>query len=386
MKRVYWRPQKCSATSLALVALLAVTGIAVVELVKVNGKQRLADEKTAAAQLAADCYDVIRHERVSRGYAIDPELDPTQSGMIGLATSPVTSIAGHLKSKQASVNPNFAAAIVQMLDDAGVQRGDQIAVGYTGSLPALNVALCAACESMGVKPIIVASATSSQFGANYPDLFWIDMERILREQGLIECRASAVSVGGYQDRGLQFSNKGLSLIRAAIDRSGIALLSPADFADSIEQRMDIYHRIAAGRPIKAYVNIGGGTVSVGKRLGKEMYRSGVNLEPPAGAGEIDSVMTRFAGMGVPVIHLVDVQRLAKQHGLPAELATSPVVGQGELFVRRRTSRVLAAFVLVIILLALRSIMLTDWSHRFMQRLCAWTGRSIPAGQEPEWMV
>ncbi len=396
MKRLYWRPQKCSTTALVLVAALAATGMVAVELVRVRDTTPLVSEKLAAAHLATDCFDVIRQERLARGYALDPELDPTRSGVIGLTVSPVTSIAGHLESKRASVNPNFAAAVVQMLHEAGVKPGDQIAVGYTGSLPAINTAVCAACEAMHVEPIVIASATSSQFGANFPDLLWIDLERILQQQGLIHFRSQAVSIGGYQDRGLQFSDEGMQLIHAAIDRSGLELLEPTDFADSIDQRMAIYQRVAAGRPIKAYINIGGGTVSVGKAIGKQMYQPGLNLQPPPGATDIDSVMTRFAKTGTPVIHMVEIRRLARQYNLPTELATMPSPGEGELFGAQRSSRLLAALVLVAILLSLRSIVLTDWSYQLAQRLRQWIGPSgigakasldaAAVQREPEWMV
>ncbi len=247
MKRLYWRPQKCTPTALALVALLAAGGMVAVELLPVQRATALHDQKLAAAHLADDCFQAIRQQREARGYAVDPQLDPTRSGLLGLPASAVTSIRGHLASKQASLNPNFAAAVVQMLHDAGVQPGDQIAVGYTGSLPALNVSVCAACAAMELKPVIIASASSSQFGANFPDLLWVDMERTLRERQLIQCRPVAVSIGGYQDRGTQFSDSERELIDAAIERSGIPRLHCEGYADSLEQRMAIYEAAARAR-------------------------------------------------------------------------------------------------------------------------------------------
>ena len=127
MKRLYWRPQKCSQTALLMIAALAVVGMAMVEFFPVRDNTPLAAAKLAAARRAAECFDAIRSERLARGYPLDAEIDPTGSGVLGLTASPVTSITGHLASKQASLNPNFAAAIVQMLHEAGVQPGDLIA-------------------------------------------------------------------------------------------------------------------------------------------------------------------------------------------------------------------------------------------------------------------
>jgi poly-gamma-glutamate system protein len=386
MKRLYWRPQKCSRTALLIVALLAMAGMLAVQVLQVRDHTPLAKEKLAAAKLAGICFDVIRQERAARGYSIDPETDPTGSGVVGLTKSPVTSIAGHLESKQTSINPNFAAAVVQMLRDAGVERGDQIAIGCSGSFPALNTAVCAACEAMQVRPIIIASAAASQYGANYPDLLWVDMERILNERGLISFRAQAASVGGYEDRGLGMSSEGRELIHSAIERNGLTCLDSEDFVEAIDQRLAIYERVADGRPIQAYINIGGGSVSVGRALGKKLYRPGLNVEPPPGATEIDSVMTRFAETGVPVIHLVEIRDLARQYELPETPAVTPPPGDGTLFGRRHPSRWLAAIVLAGLLLALRCVVLTDWGHRLSSRLRDWTGRPAPAGREPEWMV
>jgi poly-gamma-glutamate system protein len=50
--------------------------------------------------------------------------------MIGLATSPITSTTGYLKVKQTTVNPNWAAVLVDMLKRAGVKEGDAIATSF----------------------------------------------------------------------------------------------------------------------------------------------------------------------------------------------------------------------------------------------------------------
>lgn len=387
MKRLYWRPQKVSQTALLLVAAIALFGLFAVEMLTVHQSTPRAAEKLEAAKLAEEYFHVIRGARAERGYPLNPELDPSRSGLIGLTVSPVTSINGHLGSKQTSINPNFAAAIVQMLNEAGVRSGDRIAVGCSGSFPALNASVYAACCAMDVDPIIVASAAASQFGANYPDLLWIDMERILYERGLIDFRAQAASIGGAEDRGLKMSDEGRGLIHEAIERNGLTFVDSEEFVGGIDQRMAIFERQAAGKPVKAYINVGGGTVSVGRTIGKKMYDPGLNIDPPPGATDIDSVMTRFAKAGTPVIHLVEIRDLAKQFELPEAPAITPAAGDGPLFGRQGPSRWLAALVLLIILLSVRAVVLTDWGHKLAERLRDCTGLPATASQrEPEWMV
>ena len=48
----------------------------------------------------------------------------------------------------------------------------------------------------------------------------------------------------------------------------------ADFTANIDERMELYQDAAEGQPIKAYINVGGGMVSVGKNIGKLMFQSG----------------------------------------------------------------------------------------------------------------
>jgi len=217
----------------------------------------------------------------------------------------------------------------------------------------MNVALCAAIETMELEPIVIASAASSQYGANLPNLLWLDMERLLHERGVISFRSSAASIGGYEDRGLGMSASSREWMRGAIARNGLELLEAESFGASLEQRMEIYQRQAGDQPIKAYVNIGGGTVSTGRALGKKLFTPGLNVALPPQAEQIDSVMTRFARQGVPIVHLVGITPLAREYGFPLPPERRPEVGTGSIYVRKAYNRWLAGIALVMIVGAVR---------------------------------
>ena len=102
--------------------------------------------------------------------------------------------------------------------------------------------------------------------------------------------------------------------------------------------MKLYEDAAEGQPIKAYINVGGGTVSVGKNVGKLMFRPGLNTRPPRHVREIDGVMPRFINEGVPVIHVVHINALANRYTLPLEPATAPPIGDGRRVLRASTTR------------------------------------------------
>jgi poly-gamma-glutamate system protein len=367
MKRVYWRPQGVSRRALLLIALIALGALTLVERFPVQTKQPYHDDKLAAARLTRDAFKLIRTEKQRLGIPIDAEGDPHQTGMIGTALTPVTSNTGYLSAKRASINPNFAAVLVQMLRRAGVERGDLIAVGASGSFPALNVASFAAIQTLGIEPIVISSASSSEWGANDVSFLWIDMERVLAEHQVFGFRSVAASFGGMDDRGYGMSKDGRSLLSAAIERNGLTKIEPRTVVEAIERRMEIYREIAGERPIKAYLNIGGGTASVGTQIGKKQFKPGLNLVPPRGAGLMDSVMLRFAERGTPVIHVTGISQLAKRHGLrPNSDGAVPPVGEGEIYVKAEYNRWLALGGIIAVLAAMLAFIRLDVGLRILR--------------------
>lgn len=368
MKRLYWRPQGISRSILVLIALVSLMGLLAVEFLKTERKQPYYYEKFQAAQIALEAMVIIQTERLDQGEEIDPELDPARSGLIGSPMTSVTTVTGWVAAKQTSVNPNFAAAIVEMLKEAGVQKGDVIAVGASGSFPALNICVYAAARAMEVQSIIISSVSASQFGANDPDFLWIDMERVLHESNpdRFPYQTVAASLGGVDDRGLGMSKEGRQALNTAIERNGIILIKPQDFKDSIDKRMAIYAQKAGAEAIKAYINIGGGTISVGTATGKRMFQPGLNLRKTSRVRYTDSVMARFIDQGVPVIHLTKIEELAVQYGFPIQPTTIPAPGEGLVFYRNEYNQGLAWVVLVVILVSLYAFIRSEVGYRILQ--------------------
>jgi poly-gamma-glutamate system protein len=362
MKKLYWRPQRLSIRVLVLIALVAAGSLGGVETCRVKEKQRYYSEKRRAARLALRAFQMIKAARLRRGLAIDLETDPAQSGLIGVLLSPVTTNTGHLTAKQTSVNPNFAAVVVDMLLRAGVQPGDTVALGISGSFPALNICALAAVQTLKLNPLTVASAGSSQWGANHPRMMWPDIEGMLVENKLLTHRSLAVSWGGIDDRALGVNEEGRRLIENAIRRNDFPLLDVGSYDDSLEKRMTLYQEDAGEGEIKAYVNVGGGTTSVGTKVGRDLFRPGLNRRLPRGP-QIDSVMRRFAERDIPVIHLGHVGRLAERYGLELTPTVMPPVGRGKIFVREAYNVWLALGALGLVIALLVLFLRLDWGYR-----------------------
>lgn len=352
MKRLYWQALGVPRSAAVSVALVALAGLVLVEAFPVQRKQPWYEDKVAAARRAREALAVIKTERIRRGIPIDPATDPAASGLIGSPLTPVTSNTGYLDAKQITVNPNFAAVLVHLLRRAHLQKGDVVAVGVSGSFPALNIATYAALQMLGVQPIIITSTAASEWGANEPSFMWPDMEHLLHDKHVFSFRSVAASLGGIDDRGFGMSQEGRDMLTRAIERNALPRIDSKSVADAIQRRMTIYEREAKNRPIKAYVNVGGGSASVGTHIGKKQLQPGVNLEPPHAETLMDSVMLRFLARDVPVVHVTQIKQLARAHGLPLRPGSVPRVGEGKVYVRPEYSRVIAALALAAIVAVL----------------------------------
>ncbi len=366
MKKLYWRPTRIMWQIHVLIATVAILGILSVEYFKIKVKRPHYSEKIEAARIMKRGMDVIKHYRIYMNGPIDREVDPLETGMIGKLISPITSNTGVLEAKQATVNPNWAAVMVHLLRKAGVKKGDTVAAGFSGSFPALNLATLAAAEALDLRVVAITSAAASTWGANVPELSWLDMERILKENNVVRNRSVAASLGGTKDRAVGMGKDGREMLRDIINRNGVEFINLKDENENLAKRMDIYFSKAEGAPIEAFVNVGGGTISVGTKIGKKLFHPGLNRRPPARALVLDSVMSRFAKEGVPMIHMTNIRYLAEKYGIPFEYQKSQRPGDGPLFSSYEYNQVLVIFVLAVIVIFLFLFMRMGYGYRLFQ--------------------
>jgi poly-gamma-glutamate system protein len=352
MKRIYWRPRGVSTNELLVISAVSIAALVVVQIFPERTSEAYLQQMLEASRLASEAMDAVREERVKRRIPVDPIADPTGSGLIGVAMSDVTSNTGNLLAKQTTINPNWAAVLVQLLREAGVGEGDTVAVGVSGSFPALNLSLYAAMATLRLEPIVISSLSGSQWGANHPKFLWTDMERVLHQRKLFPFRSVAISLGGAEDRALGLSEGGIALLQSAVRRNKLPFIEPQNYAESVVERMALYRDASGGKPIRAYVNVGGGTSSVGTRRSKFAFQPGVNRQTPPKAALIDSVMARFLDEGIPVVHLLQINRMAQRYGLPLAPQVRPPVGSGQVFLLRRYSSLLTGAALATVVASL----------------------------------
>ncbi len=293
------------------------------------------EQQLDAARLMARSLVTIKASRVARGLAIDRAIDPNETGIIGDEFSPLTTSLGDVEAKRTTTNPAFAALLVKYFREAGLSRGDVVAVGASGSFPSFLLATLSASRILDLDPVVIYSVGASMYGANLPGFTFVDMLDGLRATGLLPYRLTAVSPGGYRDegKGVLFDEGGTTLIDET-RRSGLPIIDAPSLSDSIRARLRVYDQARPGRPVRCFVNIGGAAASFGNTPASLTFPNGLvrrlaEVPPDPTRG----LVFEFASRGVPVIHLLFVRGLARDNQLPYDPVPLPPVGDGGVYER-----------------------------------------------------
>ena len=290
----------------------------------------------------------LRSSYASRGFQFDEVLDPNHTGLIGPEVTDMVTTLGSIEAKRSTTNPNIAGLIVGMLKESGVIRGDTIAVGCSGSFPALAVAAISASQALGIHPVMVVSLGSSSFGANRTDWTLLDILESMQKAGLTEVIPAAVSLGGAKDVGGEFDTETKSALRKKITAAGISFLNESDLQRNVAGRMALYFGPSGKRKISAFVNIGGSFADLGTDPIVLKLEPGVNrtMKLPEHE-ERYGVVFAMAKRHIPVIHLLHMKGLLSKYGLPWDPVPLPVVAEvGNVQERSGISTVTVAIVFV----------------------------------------
>ncbi len=363
-----WRLDNRRRFILLLLAVTALLMQAVLDKTRTPTRQWDYDLKMEAATRAERAFAAVREHRGLEGASLDLVNDPAGTGLIGPEISLITNAAGDLDAKLTSLNPNFAAVLVQYFRQAGLGPGDPVAIAVSGSFPGMNICLYAAMETMELRPVVITSVGASNWGANSPEFTWLDMETLFFERGIFHTRSDAATFGGGNDMGRGMSPAGRRLLRESIDRNKIPYLGSVNIEHAIDKRMALYRDLSQGRAFRLFVNVGGGVASVGNRHNKTLLPEGLNFSLKPHNWPRKGTLILFAEKGVPVVHLLRIINLARANGLPLAPDFQPQPGQGEIFVRDMYRWPLAAAFLVVYCLACILILAPEIRRGLFDRL------------------
>lgn len=286
--------------------------------------------QVAAAQQLESCFAAVRDYKQELGIPMSED-DLHETGMIGLPYTGITTTQGALESKRTAAWPDMAALCVRMLYEAGVRPGDTVGAGFSGSFPGMNLAVVAACESMGVTLICITSVGASTYGANNPELTFPEMLLRLEQDGLVSTKSAAVTMGGYHDAGEDMDPELASQIEQRLLAAGLDLVKLPDFQENLEFRERLYQQ---NGPIDCFIAVGGNLTSLGQgeagvSLGQGVLLPTGSLDPEEGSG----LVQRYLSRGIPVINLLNLKKIMADYSMPYDPIIWPDVGQSAVYTR-----------------------------------------------------
>lgn len=289
------------------------------------------DIKASASQIMKNAISIISAYCDSAGIPINLTVDPNRTGLIGSEISPIATTLGNLEAKRTTTNPNFAALLVQLLEESGVVSRDTIAIGCSASFPALMIATLAAAQAMDVHPIFIISLGSSSFGASNPEFNLLHIFQVLHQKNILTVPPAAVSLGGDLDIGRDFDSEIREQLIRQIKSSGIPFIFEPNLEKNVAQRMKLFEENSSPSRLAAFVNIGGSYSNLGTSALVLNVKPGMTKPDPIPPKAERGVLFEMAARKVPIIHLLYIKGLALQYGLPWDPIPLPEPIESESF-------------------------------------------------------
>lgn len=229
--------------------------------------------------------------------------------LIGEEFTPITTTLGDITDKTRSLDSRFADIISGFFSQLDLVEGDYVAIGASGSFPGLLLAVLAACDSMGLRPLVICSLGSSMYGANRRGTTIVDVMRKLYPPSRLPSVLLGYSLGGGRDRGegALFPQWEGALMEEARRLGGNLIFEP-DLGQSVSRRMELYDGAAEDGGVRCFVGVGGAAVTFGSGERAAIFPNGLTTEPFEEMPE-EGLLSGFLRRGVPVIHLLCVRLL-----------------------------------------------------------------------------
>lgn len=275
-------------------------------------RERAADysEKLEAARLMQSWMDAVKEMKLQAGLELTEE-DLHGTGLMGERYTFITTTLGNPAAKRTTCNPDMAALLVEMLHQAGVRPGDRVGACFSGSFPAMNLAVLAACQTLNAECVYMVSVGASTYGANQPELTFPDMACRLYQDGLLERPPVLITPGGDYDCGAEMDPELRELVLERVRGYGVPLMEEPDYGKNLKARMELYEREG---PIRCFVGVGGSIATQG--LEDDGIPCGVIAPGKLRVtSDRSGLLRRYSAQGLPVLHLLNIKELAADYGL-----------------------------------------------------------------------
>lgn len=364
---------------LALLSAALLLLVLTVALIPFQGRRTrtdYADLQLDARTRMACCLEAVKGYRSELELPLSAE-DIWQSGLVGDEYTEITTTLGAIEAKRTATDPDMAALLVRMFIQAGLQRGDRVGAGFSGSFPGLNLAVICAADAMGLNLCYISSVGASTYGANLPQLTFPDVAHRLYRDGLISTDSAMVTPGGDYDIGKGvFDETAFDPILARVESWGVPVLREPDFEKNLAARRALY----AQSGIDCFAAAGGNITSMG--LGDHALSLGQGLLHHSMA--VDRLSARsglvewYLAQGLPVINLLSIRKIAADYALPFDPVTRPAAGQSPIYYTVQYPRgwIAAAFLIAWGLLLWIWALRKNGINKSFEQILAWNPKPV----------
>ncbi|MBS7525184.1 poly-gamma-glutamate system protein [Fusibacter paucivorans] len=285
-------------------------------------------EQVDAAEKMATIMEAIKGYKEQLGIPLPP-YDYFETGMLGEPFNGMTTSLGELEAKRTTANPAMAALAVRLFHEAGVEGGDRVGLGFSGSFPAMNIAVLAAADVMDLEVIPITSVGASTYGANNPALTFPEMMHALYRDGLITTDSLIVTMGGDFDTGANMMPEDADVIRQRLKDDGYNLYEEPDLALNVRARLLHYG------DMQALVIVGGNVTSAGTTadaltLGQGLLMPSLLTYDTAPSTD-DGVIQYALADTVPVIYYLNIKKIVDSYGMPFDPIAQDAIGEGRIY-------------------------------------------------------
>jgi poly-gamma-glutamate system protein len=318
-------PTTRSLPWLTLIALVVVAAWGAVEWTSQSPTNPNYTHMLNAARTFQAASRVVYAAKEEKGLLPPSSTDPNRTGLIGLEYTPITTTIGDLGSKRTTTSPDFTAAMVNVLASMKLKPGTPVLIVLSGSFLGGDIGSIIATETLGLKPLTIASFGASQYGANNPELNLVDILSLLHDKGVLHSLPIAAVLGGEGAIADGIDPTDVAVLRASAAKAGVPLVENPSFPGLIDDLMTRITSAAGGRP-GAVLNVGGAQIGRGTCREASTFPPGLTQAiVPCTAGESGLVM-RLAASDLPVLHVLNIRELAIEWGLPFDPIPLPAPG------------------------------------------------------------
>jgi poly-gamma-glutamate system protein len=285
-------------------------------------------EMIRAARVMQEASTLLYAEKTARQLLPPDGADPNRTGMIGFEYTPMTTEMADAPSKRTTTNPDFAAALVRLIDGLHLPPRAPVVLVLSGSFVGADVAMVAALEALELVPVVIVSVGTSQWGANNPEFNILDMLALLRDRGVIRSNVAVTAIGGYDGAGAGMDEASRAALRASAARHAVPLVEAHPLSAVVDGLVVEANRALGGRKPAAVINVGGAVIGPGTCIESFTFPSGVTRTPlPCSGSGSPGILMQYLAPDIPAVHVLNIMRMAAEMQLPYDPVPLPQVGE-----------------------------------------------------------